>query len=280
MKLSLSLALTLILSACVTKGTFNELQADYDRYRHSAEQRERKHQEAFRDLEQALSDERARLTRYQADTARLEAQIAALNAEKATLLKDKGALLEAEAEMREALDELARRKAQADARIGEYQELLDRFKGLIDAGRLRVRIIDGQMVVQLATDVLFSPGSAVLSRDGRDAIVEVTEVLASIGDRRFQVAGHTDNVPIRTSRYPSNWELGFDRALTVVRTMIDAGMPPSRIAGTSYGEFKPTATNETDAGRAQNRRIEIVVVPDLSTLPGAEELERLGGGEG
>ncbi|MCA9607361.1 MAG: OmpA family protein, partial [Myxococcales bacterium] len=179
---------------------------------------------------------------------------------------------------REALDELSRRKAQAEARVAEYRNLLARFKALIDAGKLKIRIIDGQMVVQLATDVLFPSGSAVLSENGHNAVVEVTAILKDIADRRFQVAGHTDNVPIKTSRYPSNWELAFDRSMSVVRTMIESGMPPSRVSAASYGEFKPTAPNDTDEGKAQNRRIEIMVVPDLSTLPGAEELEKLGDG--
>jgi len=268
-----------LLAGCVTKGTYNELKAEYDDYKTKAEARDQKNQAAIKDLEKALADEHARYDKLAAEQARLESRIEALNAEKAKLLSDKKGLQAAEAEMRVALDEMMQRKAQAEARIAEYTNLLSRFKALIDAGKLKVRIIDGQMVVQLATDVLFGSGSADLSRSGRDAITEVTAILASIPDRSFQVAGHTDNVPIRSSRFRSNWELAFERAYTVVRTMIDAEMPPNRIAATSYGEFRPTASNDTDEGKALNRRIEIIVVPDLSKLPGAEELQKLGGGD-
>lgn len=281
MKRNFTLAVTAIvlLAGCVTKGTYNELKDEYQGYKDKAEERERTNQAAITDLEKALADEHTRYDQLAAEQARLESRIEALNAEKAKLLTDKKGLEAAEAEMREALNEMMQRKAQAEARIAEYTNLLARFKGLIDAGKLTVKIIDGQMVVQLATDVLFASGSADLSRGGKDAITEVTAILASIPDRSFQVAGHTDNVPIHSSRYRSNWELAFDRAITVVRTMMDGGMPSPRISATSYGEFRPTASNDTDEGKALNRRIEIIVVPDLSKLPGAEELEKLGGHE-
>ncbi|TNF32388.1 MAG: endoflagellar motor protein [Deltaproteobacteria bacterium] len=268
-----------LLGGCVTKGTYNELKAEYDDYKTKAEDRDQKNQAAIKDLEKALAEEHSRYDALAAEQARLESRIEALNAEKAKLLTDKKGLEAAEAEMREALDEMMQRKAQAEARIAEYTNLLERFKALIDSGKLKVRIIDGQMVVELATDVLFGSGSADLSRAGKDAVTEVTAILASIPDRSYQVAGHTDNVPIRSSRFRSNWELAFERAYTVVRTMIDGGMPTNRIAATSYGEFRPTASNDTDEGKALNRRIEIIVVPDLSKLPGAEELQKLGGSE-
>ena len=128
--------------------------------------------------------------------------------------------------------------------------------------------------IELATDVLFSSGSATLSADGISAIQEVAKVLASIPGRKFQVEGHTDDVPIKTAQYASNWELASGRAITVVKTMVDAGLPGDRVSGASFGEQKPTASNKTPEGRASNRRIEIVVVPDLASLPGFDELNR------
>ena len=126
--------------------------------------------------------------------------------------------------------------------------------------------------------MLFASGKARLSDEGKQAVQEVTALLVTIPDRRFQVEGHTDNVPIKTSRFPSNWSLAAGRALTVVETMIEAGMPADRVSGASFGEWKPTNDNETDEGRAANRRIEIVVVPDLSSLPGFDELKKMADG--
>jgi len=99
--------------------------------------------------------------------------------------------------------------------------------------------------------------------------------LAAIPENRYQLEVRTDDRPISTKRYPSNWELASARALTVLRTMVDAGLPAARVSAASFGETRPAQSNDTPEGRAGNRRIEIVIVPDLSTLPGFDELETL-----
>ena len=260
---------TLLGAGCVVwESDYDKLKKEYGDYKALSESRDAKNQETIQRLEDALRFETER-------AASLEKQIEALNAEKVALTIDRTRLQATEAELVKALREVQERKMAAEKRIAEYRDLLTRFKTLIDAGKLRVRIVDGQMVVELATDVLFPSGSAVLSPEGKAAVVEVATVLASIPERRFQIAGHTDTVPIRTARYRSNWDLAFDRAHSVLQAMTDAGMPTTRISASSYGEFRPTADNDTDEGKAKNRRIEIIVVPDLSQLPGAEELEQL-----
>jgi chemotaxis protein MotB len=262
------LAVLALASGCVTQGTYDKLEAEH---KTTLGQLDAEKTRAT-GLEEALAAEQAR-------AKRLETQIAALEEEKAGILKDRSRLEGSVGEMQVALAELSKRKAEADARIAEYRGLLARFQSLIDAGKLRVKIVEGRMVVELASDVLFPSGSASLSKDGRAAIVEVAGLLASIPDRKFQVEGHTDNIPIATAVYPSNWELAAGRALTVVKTMVDAGMPADRISAASYGEVKPARPNDTPEGRASNRRIEIVVVPDLSSLPGFQELNRASRGE-
>lgn len=246
-----------LLAGCVSSSKYEALQAEHA-------------QKVARvtELEAALAAE-------QEKARQLDAELQAARERMASQLKDQASLEASVKEMQLALAELERRKRQAEARIAEFRGLLDRFKSLIDAGKLRVRIIDGRMVVQMATDILFASGKADLSDEGKAAIQEVTAVLVTIPDRKFQVEGHTDNVPIKNARFPSNWELAAARALTVVKTMAENGLPPDRVSGASFGEFKPATTNETDEGKAQNRRIEIVVVPDLSTLPGFEELNRM-----
>ena len=155
---------------------------------------------------------------------------------------------------------------------------MDKFKSLIDSGKLKVKIVDGRMVVILASDILFPSGSAKLSKEGLEAISEVGKTLASIAGKKFQIEGHTDNIPIKTSQYPSNWNLAAERSITVLKTMIEAGMPTDRISAASFADSKPSQSNETKEGRSANRRIEIVVVPDLSTLPGFEELNKASAG--
>ncbi len=182
------------------------------------------------------------------------------------------------AETRKALEEAKQRKLESDKRIAEYTDLVRRFQSLVDSGRLSVKIVDGRMVVALSSDVLFPSGSARLSPEGQAAIREVTGLLVSIPNRKFQVEGHTDNLPIKTAQFPSNWELAAARSMMVVREMLDAGMPGDRVSAASFGDTKPARANDSVENRKSNRRIEIVIVPDLSSLPGFEELQRMSRG--
>jgi len=207
------------------------------------------------------------------------AMVSELEGRNATLIKDKSQLDASVAEMQSALQELQERKTAADARIAEFQSLLSKLQSLIDSGRLKVKMVQGRMVVELASDILFSSGSAQLSPEGEASLREVAVALASIPDRHFQVEGHTDDDPISTERFPSNWELGSARAITVVQTLQQGGVKATRLSGASYAESRPVAPNKSDSGKAANRRIEIVVVPDLSLLPGYDELGALSAGE-
>ena len=257
---------------CVSAGEHEELLAS-----HAKLQKELA--ETKTSLQKESEEKRAAQSQLEAMIAerdRMQKDLEARQTELANVMKDKASLSSSVEDMKKAMDDLARRKAEADKRIAEFRSLLDRFKSLIDAGKLRVKIVEGRMVVELATDVLFSSGSASLSKDGKAAIAEVATVLKDIPDRRFQVEGHTDDVPIRTAQYPSNWELASSRAVNVVKAMVDAGMPVERISAASYGESKPAKPNDTPEGKAANRRIEIVLVPDLSSLPGFEELQKVG----
>ncbi len=252
------LLLGLLLSAgCVGKKKYTLLLNEYT-----------DSQALIKDLQADLEDTTERLEKAKAQNERLAA-------ERAQLMQDQSDLQSSVSEMQKALIELSQRKADADARINEFRSLISRFKALIDAGKLRVKIVDGRMVVELATDILFDSGSAKLSPNGEIAIGEVALVLASIPDRRFQVEGHTDNVPIKTAQYPSNWELASARSIAVVRALVAGGLPAERVSAASYADMKPVMPNDTPEGRASNRRIEIVVVPDLSGLPGFEELKNL-----
>ena len=217
------------------------------------------------------------LRALQVDLSNTQAALAAANEKVALQAAKTGQLKENIERMQEALRELELRKAQSEASLAAYRELLDKFRAMIDAGTLRVRVASGRMVVEMATDILFPPGSATLSREGQGAIESVSEVLASIPNREYQVVGHTDDQPIYTERFPSNWHLGAARAIAVTRLLISSGLEPTRVSAASYAEHHPVDVNRTKEGRAQNRRIEIIVVPDLSQMPGYDELQGLSG---
>jgi len=271
-------AVVVMASGCVTQKTFDAMKAERDNLDGELTARN----QAIADLEKkkaGLETDKqslqAALEAEQDKVKDLNGRIDKLLADMAAVTKDKSRLQASVQDMTTALAELEKRRAEAEARVQEFKKLLDRFKKLIESGKLKVKIVEGRMVVELATDILFASGSATLSKDGKAAISEVAGLLASIPGREFQVAGHTDNVPIATAQYPSNWELAGARAITVVRTMVQSGMPSERISAASYADTKPVAPTDSNETRAQNRRIEIVVVPDLSTLPGSEELKKI-----
>ena len=229
----------------------------------------------YRDLETSHEQLSAENERNKAALAASDTRVDELNKKLGIADTKKTELESSVAEMKTALEEMQKRRKETEKRLAEFQELTSKFSKLVNAGKLSVKVVNGRMVVALSTDILFPSGSAKLSKEGESSIREVTALLASLEGRNYQIEGHTDNVPIKSSQYPSNWELASARAMTVLKTMLEAGMPASRISGASYAETQPVAQNDTSEHRAQNRRIAIVIVPELSGLPGYDELNRL-----
>lgn len=191
-------------------------------------------------------------------------------AEKNASLKQRNQNLKAKVD--EAAEAEARRDARAAARLERLKELFREFKPAVERGVLEVNVYDGRVSIGLDSDVLFPPGSAELSKDGKLEVAKVARILERRSERHFQVEGHTDGDPISSRDFPSNWHLGAARAITVVQKMVKAGFPAERISAASFGETKPVASNDSKEGKALNRRIEIVLLPDLSELPGFNKL--------
>ena len=167
--------------------------------------------------------------------------------------------------------ELQKAQEQAEKRAQQFRDMVAKFKSMIDAGKLQVEIRNGLMLVKLPDNILFDPGKTDLKPAGQEAIKQVTQILAGIEGRKFQVTGHTDNIPIKSAKFKSNWELSTQRAVEVVKYMMNAGMDPKRLSAAGYADTLPIADNASDDGRRQNRRIEIVVVPNIEDLPPMDE---------
>ncbi len=267
-------ALISLAGACVSSGKHDALKKQLDETRATLGGQITEKENRIKELDAQILELRAQGDKHQEEIKRLEVERTRLESELAGVIKDRTQLKESADEMRTALAETNKRKAEAEKRLAETRKLLGQLRAMIDAGKLKVKLVDGRMVLALPSDVLFASGSADLSPAGLQAIGEITNVLLTIPERKFQIEGHTDNVPIRTTRFPSNWELGAARAITILNTMVSVGMGPGRLSAASYGEFRPAAGHDSEQGRGQNRRIEIVVVPDLSLLPGFEELQQ------
>jgi len=234
---------------------------------------------AFRLRTEDLAHERA-LVAAQKDGEALSAAKAALEKRNASLAAERERLSGADQELRDnqarlaatesRLRELEEQHAEVEARLGEFREVTDKFRKLIDAGTLDVTFRRGRMIVELPASVLFDSGSADLSEEGKKAVGEVARVLAGVSGRRFMVAGHTDNVPA-VKEYKSNWTLSTTRAVNVLEALVRDGMPATRVAAAGYAEYDPVASNATTEGRQKNRRIEIILEPYLTAIPGEEK---------
>ncbi len=191
-----------------------------------------------------------------------------------SLVKERGQLNQAMADTTARLEDLRKQKVAADARAATFRGLVAKLRSMIDAGQLKVVIRNGRMIIALPNDILFDSGRTDVKPDGKLALGKVAQALATVTDRDFLVAGHTDDVPIHTAVFPSNWELSTRRAVEVVHFLIGQGMRPKVLAAAGYGEFDPAVPNDSTDHRAQNRRIEIVLQPNLSDLPPLDDSVR------
>jgi len=139
---------------------------------------------------------------------------------------------------------------------------LERVFGALDSSRLRDRIEvvvgSGDVSLEISDSILFAPASAALSDGGSELLDEVAALLQTL-PYSLSVEGHTDNVPIQTARYPSNWELSSARAAAVTRALIEKGVAPERVRAIGYGETRPRDDNASEVGRARNRRVTFVL---------------------
>ena len=123
---------------------------------------------------------------------------------------------------------------------------------------IEVIVNDGSISFRISSEILFGSGRAELEDAGLDVIDRLVPTLAA-GGHRIIVEGHTDNLPIQTERFPSNWELSASRASSVVRYLQLAGIESTRLSATGYADTRPLADNDDEQGRASNRRVELIM---------------------
>ncbi len=205
-------------------------------------------------LSEIIADQRQKIADQQAD---YELQINANEEEIDTLGK-------INVELQNELALLGEEKEQqAKEMSSTYEELLDKMKGEIDKGQVTISELKGKLTVNLVDAILFDSGKAKVKADGLVVLQKVIDILKTVSDKAIRIEGHTDNVQISSAlarKYPTNWELSAARAINVTRFLQEQGLNPEDLGAVAYGEHKPVADNETAEGKAQNRRIEIVLV--------------------
>lgn len=259
----------IFLSACVSSGKYEAALAEMDTMRQSlgsAQDEINRNQLQIEKTGQELDTARMQVATVQDEFATAQNELMKLEARKQDLQKE---LSESQSQLSESQTQMATLRnieAETKRRNEIYAQFVNRLKTMIDGGQLTVSIEQGRIVINLPNNVLFKSGSANLNPEGKEALTQIADVLGRFSDRRFQIEGHTDNKPIKSARFPSNWELSTSRALTVVHLLTDMDVAPVNISAAGFGEFRPRADNETEEGRQLNRRIEIIMLPNLEIL--------------
>jgi len=227
----------------------------------------------------------AKVDKLQKDSANTHSQLNECNALVKNLNDDKASL---QREYDLVLNDLKVLTAESKLTIAEQAKRLKNLQNVITTQRdvmanlknsiadalinyktdeLYVYIKDGNVYVSLEEKLLFKSGSDVVDPKGKEALKSLAQVLNNTKDITVMIEGHTDNVPIKTKLFEDNWDLSTARATSIVRILTkDYGFDSNRITASGRGQFHPVKTNETDEGRAANRRTEIILSPDLKEI--------------
>lgn len=151
------------------------------------------------------------------------------------------------------------------AETNEWQEMLHELQKVRQvlaeqglAEEVHLSIEKEGVTIQISTPMLFEPAKADLKAEGARVLDRLAVALLEL-DTEIRVEGHTDNVPISSEQFPSNWELSAARAVAVLKYLIGQGLPPQHLAAVGYGEYQPIAPNDDEQGRHRNRRVDIFV---------------------
>jgi chemotaxis protein MotB len=203
-------------------------------------------------LNRDIAEQQERLLALQAnlDTKKQENEI---------LLADLEAREKKVKELETAIEE--KDKAVKDLMAKVKQALLN-FSG----NDLSVEIRNGKVYVSMASQLLFKTASYNVDPKGESALIQLAEALKTSQDVNVVVEGHTDNVPISSKSIKDNWDLSVLRATSITRVLTRAGVDPTRISATGRSSYLPVASNDSNDGKAKNRRTEIILTPDLDEL--------------
>jgi len=217
-------------------------------------------------LQQDLLAAQAMEVRQEGNLTLHQQRIAAMSEQLRDMQQTNDQLLTTIEELNRALEkEKIARKARLAKIKNTYNQLVGALEKEIQRGELTISNLEGQLSVNLLNNILFDSGKTTIKPAGQKVLKSLGDVLNKFPDKALQIAGHTDNVQISSrliERYPSNWELSTARATSVVHFLQDkVGLQGARLIAAGYSEYQPVASNKEATGRAQNRRIQILLVP-------------------
>lgn len=248
----------------------------YDQLNSQYEQEKKAHAET-----RALLDgEMKRVADLTTELKNMGVNMDTLNAQLQQTGTEKDQMAASLSELKLALEEYKNRAAQLERIKARFETLREKLQKLVTLG-LKVEIRRNRMVIRLPGDVLFASGKATLQKGGQVVLDQVADVIRndkSLSQRYFQVAGHTDNKPLKGGRFGDNWGLSALRAREVLVYLIaphevkeggvasGGGLDPARLHAAGYSDTDPVETNDTDEGRQANRRVELVLLPDVEEM--------------
>ncbi len=217
----------------------------------------------------------AELKELRVETAEQKAAIDRLNRENQACtdsleaareqLRQAGQELEArENEIQSKDRELQAKEEKVREQSEAFTRMQQAMKAELESKQVALKELEGKLTLTMVEAILFDSGKAEVKQEGRQALQKVAEVLKTVEGQEIVVAGYTDNVQIgeRLAKiYPSNWELSAARAISVVKILVADGVNPENLSAAGYGEYRPVADNDTPEGRAENRRMEIILMP-------------------
>jgi len=218
-----------------------------------------------------LEDVKGRVDRLESDLAAAGVDVDKLHTDLASRNTELSNLASTLEERETALAEYKRRAAQLERIKKRFERLRSKLTQLTDLG-LEVKIRNNRMIISLPGDVLFASGKDKLKREGDHILGKVAAIIngdAALRSRQYQVAGHTDNAPLRGGIFYDNWGLSLMRARQVLMYLIDpekGKLPRNRWSAAGFGDTDPVASNDSADGKQKNRRCELIVVPSAEEM--------------
>ena len=202
--------------------------------------------------------------------AETQKQLDVLQQRNRVLLDENGRLIEANEALRLELQQEKLAVLQKDEKISDLEktrrEIESNLKDQIAQKDIKIEEIEGRLKVTFVDKILFDSGSVTIKNKGQQALLSLADSFRNNPDQNIIVEGHTDDMkigPALQQRFPTNWELSTARATAVVRFLQEKGsIAPERLTASGFSFYKPVAANDTEEGRRQNRRIEIIMVPN------------------
>jgi chemotaxis protein MotB len=257
------------------------LQSDLDELKNRWHQSELLNTELNRKYQKLLEANDADLSRLKSELQKLESE---LQEKEKKLVEKEATLMDREKnnrELRLRLEKLEKDLKLREKRVDELQsqiqakdssvrsmkeKISEALTGYEDKG-IKVELRNGKVYVSMESRLLFRSGRTDVDEEGKKALLQLANALQKDQSFEIMIEGHTDSIPIKTARFADNWDLSVLRATSMLRILTEEGnIQPERVIPSGRGEFKPVATNKTEEGRAMNRRIDIIISPDLSEI--------------